>query len=163
MNAKILYRIGAIVFVLFAAGHTAGFLTFRPKTPDALAVYDGMRDVHFAFGSTSATWADLYTGFGLFVSACMLFFACLAWQIGGWSTTNPSAARQAGSTLLAVQLANVLICLRYFGAAQVIFAAAVAGLVALALFVSRSTRASGVGSLTSSVSSAGRTNPSAIA
>ncbi len=163
MNAKILYRICAAVFVVFAAGHTAGFLTFRPKTPDALAVYDGMRDVHFAFGSTSATWADLYTGFGLFVSACILFFACLAWQIGGWSATNPSAARQAGCTLLAVQLANVLICLRYFGAAQVVFAVAVAALVALALFVSRRSRAAGVDSLSSSVPSVGRTNPSAVA
>jgi hypothetical protein len=163
MNARNLYRACAIVFVLFAAGHTIGFLTFRPKTAEALAVYDGMRDVHFAFGSTSATWAGLYTGFGLFVTACMLFFACLAWQIGGWSATNPSAARQGGYTLLAVQLANVLICLIYFGAAQVVFNAAVTGLVALALFVSRSRRASGVGSLTSSVSSVARTNPSTIA
>src|SRR5215472_3817885 len=149
MNARKLYRICAIVFVLFAAGHTFGFLTFQPKTPEALAVYNGMRDVRFAFGSATVTWADLYTGFGLFVSACMLFFAWLAWQISGWSATSPAAAWQAAGALLAVQVANILICLRYFGPPQVAFAAACAVLVAMALFASRSRRASGVGSLSS--------------
>src|SRR5438270_10550457 len=121
MNARNLYRVCATVFVLFAAGHTLGFLTFRPKTPEALAVYNGMRDVPFAFGSSSVTYADLYTGFGLFISACLLFFAWLAWQIGGWSATNPTAARSAACAVLAVQLVNVLICLRYFGPVQVVF------------------------------------------
>ena len=163
MNAKILYRICAVVFALFAAGHTLGFLTFRPETPEGLAVYASMRDVHFAFGSANASYADFYTGFGLFVSACMVLFAYLAWQIGGWTATNPTAARQAGGALLAVQLANILICFRYFASVQVAFAATGAALIAMALFVSRSSKASGVDSLTSGVSSVGRTKPSATA
>ena len=137
MTARILYRISALVFVLFAAGHTAGFLLFRPANPEALKVLEGMRDVHFAFGSASVTYAQLYTGFGLFISAALLMFVWLAWQLGTWSGTNPVAAQAAGRALLVLQVANTAICLYYFSVVQVVFAAVGALLVLMALVVSR--------------------------
>ena len=45
ISAK-LYRTAAIVFLLFAAGHTFGFLTLTPPTSEAIAV----RDANGLFG-----------------------------------------------------------------------------------------------------------------
>ena len=61
MTARALYRISAVMFVLFAVGHTAGFLRFHPASPEGLAVQESMSSVHFNFGGASVTWADLYT------------------------------------------------------------------------------------------------------
>jgi hypothetical protein len=40
MNATLLYRIAAGLFILFAIGHTSGFLSFRPSTGEGLAVLE---------------------------------------------------------------------------------------------------------------------------
>jgi len=35
MSATLLYRMAAVLFVLFAVGHTYGFLTLRPPSAEA--------------------------------------------------------------------------------------------------------------------------------
>jgi len=50
MGARLLYRIAAVVFALFALGHTYGFLTMRPESADGRAVYESMNTVRFALG-----------------------------------------------------------------------------------------------------------------
>ena len=45
MSAKLLYRAAAIVLVLFAAGHTFGFLRFRPPSLAGQAVHAAMQEV----------------------------------------------------------------------------------------------------------------------
>src|SRR5260370_1038563 len=47
MKATLLYRIASVLFILFAAGHTFGFLSFKPASPEGLAVRDAMNNVHF--------------------------------------------------------------------------------------------------------------------
>ena len=136
-GAKLFYRIAAVLFLLFAAGHTAGFLTFRPKEADALAVLDGMNNVHFAVGSTTVTWAGFYTGFGLFVSVCMLLSVCVAWRLSNSTDAEAAMARTLAWALFAVQLANTGLCARYFGPVQVVFAAACAATVGLAALKTR--------------------------
>jgi hypothetical protein len=42
MTATLLYRISAFVLVLFAAGHTLGFLKFKAPTPEGVAVQQAM-------------------------------------------------------------------------------------------------------------------------
>jgi len=124
--AKPLYRIAAVLLFLFAAGHTAGFLTFRPKTADALAVLEGMKRVQFDFGGASATWMGHYTGFGLLVSAYLLFSAMLAWFLGNAKEIEMAIARTLAWTLVAFQLVNIGLCVRYFGPVQAVFATACA-------------------------------------
>jgi len=68
MTATPLYRTAAVVLVLFAAGHTAGFLTFRPSSPQGLAVWESMNSVHFEFAGSTYSYAGFYTGFGLTVT-----------------------------------------------------------------------------------------------
>ncbi len=38
MSPTLLYRIAAALLLLFAAGHTLGFLAFKPPSPEGLAV-----------------------------------------------------------------------------------------------------------------------------
>jgi hypothetical protein len=131
--AKLLYRIAAVLFVLFAAGHTAGFLTFRPKTPDALAVQQAMRSVHFDMGSTSGvTFNGFYTGFGLFVSAYLLFSAFLAWRLSMATAAEAPMARTLAWMLFTIQVASVALCLSYFGPVQAVFSIACATSVGVA-------------------------------
>ena len=59
MTATLLYRIAAVVLLLFAAGHTFGFLSFRPKSAEGLAVYNAMHSVPFDFnGAVTSTLAS---------------------------------------------------------------------------------------------------------
>ena len=115
--AKVLYRIAAVLFLLFAAGHTAGFLTFHPQATDAIAVQEAMQRVQFAAGGTIVTWNNFYTGFGLFVSVYLLFSAFLVWRLSEAKATEADMAQTLAWMLFAVQLANIALCLRYFGPA----------------------------------------------
>ena len=80
MNARILYRISAVLLVLFAAGHTFGFRQNNPEW-GADAVLQVMRSVHFNAQGFTRTYWDFFTAFGLFFSVFLLFAAVLAWQL----------------------------------------------------------------------------------
>jgi len=136
-KAKLFYRIAAVLFLLFAAGHTTGFLTFRPVETDARAVLEGMERVHFDFGGSSGTYAGFYTGFGLFVSAYLLFSTFLTWRLSYATSAETALGRTLAGTLFVVQLANVALCLRYFGPVQAVFATACAVAVGLAAMQTR--------------------------
>jgi hypothetical protein len=135
--AKLFYRIAAVLFLLFAAGHTAGFLIFRPASAEARAVLEGMQRVHFNFGGSSATWTGFYTGFGLFVSAYLLFSTFLAWRLSYATAAEAALGRTLAGTLFLVQLVNIALCLIYFGFVQAAFAAACAVCVGLAALQTR--------------------------
>jgi hypothetical protein len=126
MKATWLFRVAAVVFLLFAAGHTFGFLSFRAPTPEGRAVYDAMNQVHFTVGSTDYSYGNFYRGFGLSCSVAMLFSAFLSWRLGTLARELPQAIGALGWVFFFVQVAGVLICLKYFGAVQAIFSAAVA-------------------------------------
>lgn len=138
-TAKLLYRTAAVVFLLFATGHTAGFLSFRPKSPEGLAVLDGMRQVHFQFGSRSGTWLNFYTGFGFFASVYMAFSIFLAWRLSNAQPGEISMARTLAWVLFGVQVANAALCYAYFGPVQVAFAGACAATIGFAAFQTRPT------------------------
>ena len=134
---KALYRVAAVIFLLFATGHTAGFLTFRPKSPEGLAVFESMRSVRFQFGGSSGSWLGFYTGFGLFVSVYMIFSIFLAWRLSNTRPGEISMARALAWVLFAVQLANVAVCAAYFGPVQVAFAASCAATIGFAALQTR--------------------------
>jgi hypothetical protein len=126
MKATWLFRVAAVAFLLFAAGHTLGFLTFRAPTPEGRAVFDAMHQVHFTVGNTEYSYGNFYLGFGLSCSVAMLFSAFLAWHLGTLARGLPQAIGALGWVFFAVQVAGVLICLKYFGVPQVAFSLAVA-------------------------------------
>ena len=114
MTATLLYRIAAAVLVLFAAGHTFGFLSFRPPSAEGLAVYSAMNSVHFEFNGAARSYGEFYTGFGLMVTAYLLFFAFLAWHLGGLAVSRPQAIGALSWAFAAVQLAGLVLSVVYF-------------------------------------------------
>jgi len=102
------------LLVLFAAGHTFGFLKFKPPTPEGLAVRDAMRTVHFPVGGKSFSYGGFYTGFGLFVTAYLLFSAFLAWHLGALAATNHQSIGALGWAFSGVQVASLILSWIYF-------------------------------------------------
>ena len=114
MNARTLYRISAVVLVVFAAGHTVGFLRFRPPTPEGVAVFEAMNRTHFRVGHADFTYGSFYEGFGLFSSVYLLFCAFLSWQFGNIAVRFPGDARAIAWGFFALQAASLVLCVKYF-------------------------------------------------
>jgi hypothetical protein len=114
MNATLLYRIAAVLLNVFAAGHTYGFLKFKPSTSDGVAVRDGMDNVHFQIGSSSFTYGGFYRGFGLFATVYLCFAAFLAWHLGALARSDPHAIGSLGWAFCLLQLASMVLSWIYF-------------------------------------------------
>lgn len=114
MTATVLYRIASVVLVLFAAGHTVGFLKFVPPTTEGRAVWDGMKNVSFSVGKATATYEQFYTGFGMFATAYLVFAAYLAWCLGSMARTAPSAMIPLAWGFFALHVLSIALSWRYF-------------------------------------------------
>ena len=130
MTAKLPLRISSVILFLFALGHTVGFLSFRPKSAQALEVRDAMERVPFEFGGTTAHWMDLFVGFGLAISVSGFVSAIIAWRLSRATAGEIPLARTMAWLLCAIQLGGIIISMRYFAATQAIFSAAAAAALA---------------------------------
>ena len=79
-KASRLYRIAAVLILLFDIGHTTGYPWSDPNWRVDLSL---VRSSHFDIFGSSRTYWDFYLGFGLFVTVFLLLAAILAWQLGG--------------------------------------------------------------------------------
>jgi hypothetical protein len=82
MKASVLYRIAAVLLLLFAVGHTLGFRQSDPKW-GVDALLGSMRSIHFDVQGFNRTYWDLFVAAGFSVGVFYLFAAILAWQLGG--------------------------------------------------------------------------------
>jgi hypothetical protein len=82
MRASVLYRIAAVLLLLFAVGHTLGFRQSDPAW-GVDALLSSMRSIHFDVQGFSRTYWDLFEAAGFCVGVFYLFAAILAWQLGG--------------------------------------------------------------------------------
>lgn len=137
MKATVLYRIAAVVFVLFALGHTYGFLSLQAPSPEARAVYDAMNAVHFVVQDHSYSYGGFYRGLGLSCTVSMIFSAFFAWHLGELARSVPAAIGAMGWVFVAVQTAGVVLSLKYFGPPPVVFSAALTLLLAWAAWLAR--------------------------
>ena len=126
MNATLLYRTASILLLLFAAGHTFGFLSFKPPSPEGLAVRDAMNTVHFKVGRATFSYGGFYVGFGLFIGVYLIFSAFLAWYLGDLAGREPQAIGSLGWAFFALQLASLILSWMYFSAAPALFSALLA-------------------------------------
>ena len=138
MNATLLYRIAAVVFVLFAAGHTYGFLSLRPPSAEARAVFDAMNTVHFEVGGRSYTYGEFYRGFGLSATASLILSAFLSWHLGQLARTSPAAIGALGWVFFGVQVVGVALNFLYFGPPPMVLSAVVSIIVGLAAWMAHS-------------------------
>jgi len=124
MTSASLYRTASVVFILFAAGHTFGFLSFTPPTAEGIAVRDAMNQVHFTVGRASFSYGNFYRGFGLSATASMLFEAFLAWQLAAMVRLAPRAVAFVGWGLCVLQLVGFGLSCIYFSLPPAIFSVA---------------------------------------
>src|SRR3954470_20657801 len=82
MKASRLYRIAAILLLLFAVSHTLGFRQSDPSW-GADALLSSLRSIRFDVLGFNRTWWDFFVAAGFSVGVFYLFAALLAWQLGG--------------------------------------------------------------------------------
>jgi hypothetical protein len=138
MRAYTLFRACAVIFVLFALGHTFGFLRFKPATPEGLAVKTAMDAVRFPFGNATRTYGELYRGFGLFVTAYLLFSALFAWKLPSILASSPETYRVLAGGFLAVQIASAALSWIYFALPPAVLSSAVVLCLAWGMLLARS-------------------------
>jgi hypothetical protein len=137
MSATSLYRIAAVIFVLFAAGHTYGFLSLRPPSPEGRAVYDAMNSVPIEVGGRSFTYGGFYRGFGFSCTASMILSAFLCWHLGELARSAPAAIGALGWVFFAAQVVGVVLSFLYFGLPPMVLSAVVTVIVGVAAFLAR--------------------------
>ncbi len=138
MKSATWFRITSVVILLFAAGHTFGFLTFRPATAEGQAVWAAMNSVHFAAKRGVYSYAGFYFGFGLFVSVFYVFEAWLVWLLARMAERGVMEARAIAWGLCVLHLAGAGLSYRYFAAPQVGLSCAVAVCLGLGALKMRS-------------------------
>jgi len=141
MTATLLYRISAFVLILFAAGHTVGFMKFKAPTPEGVAVQQAMDNVRFTLGSKSYTYGDFYRGLGLFCTAYLLFLAFLAWHLGTMARNTPQAVGALGWVFFGLQLVGIVVSWRYLVPPPIIFSAVLAILTGWAAWLVNAAKA----------------------
>lgn len=115
MTATLLYRIAAVVFVLFAAGHTVGFLKFRPANAEGVAVYDAMNSVHLQVGSGKLTYGGLLSRLWLVLHAVSALCRLSGVVSGRPGTKQPTGDFGAlGWVFFVLQLASIIVSWIYF-------------------------------------------------
>lgn len=129
MNTTLLYRIAAVLLILFAAAHTFGFLSFTPPTPEGVAVRDAMNNVHFQIRNHSYSYGNFYRGFGLFATAYLLFVAFLAWHLGAIAAKHPQAIGSLAWVFFGLQLVSMALSWIYFAPPPAISSGLVAACV----------------------------------
>lgn len=120
-SATLWFRISAVILLLFAVGHTFGFLTFKPPTEQGLAVRESMANVHFQVDGKIFSYGGFYRGFGLSATVSMLFEGFVCWFLGGLARRHPREVVAIGWALILQQVAGMALSLMYFGIPPIIF------------------------------------------
>ncbi|MDQ2843544.1 MAG: hypothetical protein M3Y72_21385, partial [Acidobacteriota bacterium] len=82
-------------------------------------------------------------GFGLFVTAFLLFSAFLAWHLGEQARNNPRTIGSLGWAFFALQVASLILSWIYFALGPAIFSALIAGCLGWAAWLLKPPAASG--------------------
>jgi len=120
LKASLFYRIAAVLILLFAVGHTVGFLQSDPSWGvDSLLA--SMKSIHFNIQGFTRSYWDFFVGFGLFVTVFLLFAAMLAWQLGGLGVETLERMRFIAWTFPVCFAAITVLNWRYFFPIPLVF------------------------------------------
>jgi hypothetical protein len=132
MRASLLYKVSAVLLVLFALGHSLGFRKVDPRW-NADSVVSGMRSVNFDVQGFERSYWDFFSGFGFFVSVLLVFAAILAWQLGSMPSDALAAIPLVRWSFAICFVVITALTWRYFFIAPGVFSSLVAlGLVGAA-------------------------------
>ena len=114
MRASVLYRIAAVLLLLFAASHTLGFSQSDPSW-GVDALLSSMRSIHFDMMGFNRTYWDFFLAAGFSVGVFYLFAAVLAWQLSRLPADTLAAMRAtAWAFALSFAAITVLSCAYLF-------------------------------------------------
>jgi hypothetical protein len=133
VKSRILYRISAVLILLFDLGHSAAFPWSDPAWGVDTAA---MRSSRFHVPGFSRTYWDFYVGFGLYVSVLLLLAAVLAWQLGGLPVDTRPRMRGMGWALAVCFAAITVLSWRYFFAIPIVFGALITVTLVVAAWLS---------------------------
>jgi len=138
MKAPILYRVAAILLILFAVAHTLGFS--QPPDPKwgADGVVASMRSLHFDAQGSNRTYWDFFMAAGLSVGVLYLFAGILAWQLGSLPAETRSRLRGVAWALALAFAALTVVSWIYLFITAVVFSGVVTLCLASAAWLSRS-------------------------
>ena len=109
------FRLASYLLVVFCIGHTGGgMLAQKSMGPGADAVFAAMKSVHFDFNGADVTWYGFWFGFGIMLSAYIVFSAVLAWQLDKIPAERWRDTSTIAWALIVTQLAGALLSFRYF-------------------------------------------------
>ena len=133
MSASLIYRIVAVLLVLYTLGHTLGFAHVDPRW-GVDAPLAQLRSITFAAqGTPGRTYWGFYLGFGYFCSVLLLFAAALAWQLGAVPHEMLRQLQLLSWSFAAAFVVVTIISWQYFFTAPVVFSIVITlGLVAAA-------------------------------
>ena len=117
------YRVASMMSVLFAFGHTYGFLRFRAPSEEGQRVWSEMNSAYFTVGDRTFSYGGFYLGFGLIISATVLFLALLMWWMGNRSNDGIRGLRSLTWLLVALEAVILGFSLRFFGAGPAVLSA----------------------------------------
>jgi hypothetical protein len=120
MRVSVLYRIAAVLIVLFAIGHTLGFRQFDPSW-GVEALVGSMRSIQFDVQGLSRTYWDFFVGAGFSVSVFLLFAAVVAWQLSGLSAETLALMRGISWGLALSFVALTILSWSYFFFLPILF------------------------------------------
>lgn len=130
MKPSLFYRIAAVLILLFAIGHTVGFLQSDPSWGvDSLLA--SMKGIHFNLQGFSRSYWDFFVGFGLFVTVFLLFAAVLAWHLGGLATETLARMRLIAWAFALCFVVITILSWKYFFAIPIVLTS----LISLCLIV----------------------------
>jgi hypothetical protein len=138
MHASILYRIAAVLLLLFAIGHTLGFRQSDPAW-GVDALLDSMRSIHFDVQGFNRTYWDLFQAAGFCVGVFYLFAAILAWELGGLPPATLALMRVTAWAFALCFAAITVVSWRYLFILPVAFSAVITLCLAAAAWLSAKT------------------------
>jgi hypothetical protein len=135
LRPSALYRIAAVLILLFDVGHTLGFRQSDPKW-GVETLLASMRSIHFDVQGFSRTYWDLFVGAGFNVSVFLLLAAVLAWQLGGLPAETLAQMRSIAWALALCFVALTILSWKYFFILPIVFSIVVAVCLIAAAWVS---------------------------
>ncbi len=124
MKASTLYRIAAVLLLLFAAAHTLGFSRSDP-TWGVDALLSSMRAIHFDVLGFNRTYWDFFVAAGVSVGVLYVFAAVLAWQLGSLPVATLALMRRTAWAFALSFAAITLVSWRYLFVIPIAFSIAI--------------------------------------
>jgi hypothetical protein len=120
MKASLVYRISAVLLLLFAVGHTLGFQQSDPGWGvDTLLGL--MRSSRFEVQGFSRSYWDLFLAAGYSVGVFYVFSAVLAWQLAGLEASTLATMRVGVWAFALCFAAITIVSVRYLFVIPIVF------------------------------------------